>query len=143
VDTNTIFNFVLEHATYNEIIPLLQTLFQYIDRLSLPETPYVAGRPSVSKKPLLKCFFLKTYFSIDSLHQHVNGLERFGCSRRMCGLQGILHLLTFSRAGKWFREQGFSVFSSQLLKNVEVRYPKVVVIDSTNLPSSLYDSQAR
>jgi len=136
-------NLVIEHATYNEIDPLLQALFQYIDQLSLPKTPYVTGRPPISKKSLLKCFFLRTYFSIGSLRQLVNILERFGCFRRVCGLQEIPHLSTFARAGKWFREQGFSVFNAQPLKDLEVRYPKVVLTDSTALQSSLYDSQAR
>ncbi|KYD06624.1 hypothetical protein B4119_1962 [Parageobacillus caldoxylosilyticus] len=56
-----------EHTWSYEIDPLLVSLFRYIDSLSLPETPYVTGRLPVSKKSLLKCFFLKTYFAIDSL----------------------------------------------------------------------------
>ncbi|KXG08388.1 hypothetical protein AT864_03426 [Anoxybacillus sp. P3H1B] len=60
-------NIVIKHALSSEIDPLLQDLFQYIDQLSLPEAPYVAGRPPISKKSLLKCFFLKTYFSIGPL----------------------------------------------------------------------------
>jgi len=58
---------LVEHAWNSEMDPLLHALFQYIDQLSLPETPYVTSRPPISKKSLLKCFFLKTYFSIDSL----------------------------------------------------------------------------
>ncbi|BDG42418.1 hypothetical protein B4119_0906 [Parageobacillus caldoxylosilyticus] len=58
-----------EHAWSYEIDLILEALFRYIDSLSLPETPYVTGRPPVSKKSLLKCFFLKTYFSIDSLRK--------------------------------------------------------------------------
>jgi hypothetical protein len=73
-------NFVIEHALNSEIDPLLQALFQYIDQLSLPETPYMTGRPPISKKSLLKCFFLKTYFSIDSLRHLVHTLDRFGYS---------------------------------------------------------------
>jgi len=136
-------NFVIEHAAYIEIAPLVQALFQYIDQLCLPETPYVTRWPPISKKSLLKCFFFKTYFSIDSLHQLVNIFERFECFRRVCGLQEIPHLSMFVRAGKWFREQGFSVFNAQLLKDLEVRYPNVVLTDSTALQSSLYESQAR
>jgi Transposase domain (DUF772) len=117
--------------------------FQYIDQLSLPETPYVTGRPPFSKKSLLKCFFLKTYFSIHSLRQLVNTLDRFSYFGRICGLREVPHLSTFSRAGKWFQEQGFSAFNVQLLKDLDVRYPKIVMIDSTALRSSLYDSQAR
>jgi hypothetical protein len=136
-------NFVTEHAINSEMDPLLQALFQYIDQLSFPETPYMTGRPPISKKSLLKCFFLKTYFSIDSLRQLVDTLDRFGYLRWICGLKEVPHLSTFSRAGKWFREQGFSVFNAQLLKDLGVRYPKIVIIDSTALRSSLYDSQAR
>jgi hypothetical protein len=49
-----------EHAWTYEIAPILEALFRYIDLLSLPETPYVTGRPPISKKSLLKCFILKT-----------------------------------------------------------------------------------
>ena len=136
-------NFVIEHAMNSEMDPLLQALFQYINQLSLPETPYVTGRLPIPKKSLLKCFFLKTYFSIDSLRQLVDTLNRFGYFRRICGLKEVPHLSTFSRAGKWFQEQGFSAFNAQLLKDLGVRYPKIVIIDSTALRSSLYDSQAR
>ncbi|WP_236631868.1 transposase [Anoxybacillus sp. UARK-01] len=122
-------NFVIEHALNSEMDPLLQALFQYIDQLSLPETPYITGRPPISKKSLLKCFFLKTYFSIDSLRQLVETLDRFGYFRRICGLKEVPHLSTFSRAGKWFREQGFSTFNARLLKDLGVRYPKIVIID--------------
>lgn len=115
----------------------------YIDSLALPETPYVTGRPPVSKKSLLKCFFLKTYFSMDSLRKLVRVPQRSRCFQRVCGLGEVPHLSTFSRAAKWFREQGFSVFHAQLLQDLEVRYPKIVLIDSTALRSSFYDSQAK
>ncbi|WMJ16498.1 transposase [Geobacillus proteiniphilus] len=136
-------NWNSEHAWTYEIDPILEALFRYIDSLSLPETPYVTGRPPVSKKSLLKCFFLKTYFSIDSLRKLVRILQRFRCFQRACGLGEVPHLSTFSRAAKWFREQGFPVFHAQLLKDLEVRYPQIVLIDSTALRSSLYDSQAK
>jgi hypothetical protein len=104
----------------------------------------VTGRPPISRKSLLKCFFLKTYFSIDSLRQLVELLHRFGYFRRICGLREIPHLSTFSCTGKWFREQGFSAFNAaQLLKDLGVMYPKLVIIDSIALRSSLYDSQTR
>ncbi|KPC97109.1 hypothetical protein LR69_04713 [Geobacillus sp. BCO2] len=51
-----------EHAWPYEIDPLLASLFRYIDSLSLPETPYVTGRPPVSKKSLLKCFLFENLF---------------------------------------------------------------------------------
>jgi hypothetical protein len=142
VDTIMISNFNSEHAWSYEIDPLLASLL-HIDSLSLPETPYVTGRPPVSKKSLLKCFFLKTYFAIDSLRKLVRVLQRFRCFQRVCGLGEVPHLSTFSRAAKWFREQGFPIFHAQVLKDLEVRYPKIVLIDSTALRSSLYDSQAK
>jgi hypothetical protein len=49
----------------------------------------------------------------------------------------------FSRAAKWFREQGFPVFHAQLLKDLEVQYPPIMRIDITILRSSVYDSQAK
>jgi hypothetical protein len=100
VDTIMISNFVSKHALNSEMALLLQALFQYIDQLSLPETPYVTGRLPISKKSLLKCFFIKTYFSIDSLRQLVNTLNRFGYFRRIFGLREVPHLSTFSRTGK-------------------------------------------
>jgi transposase len=100
VDTITISNFANEHATNSETAPLLEPLFQYIDRLSLPKTSYVTGRRPISKKSLLKCFFLKTYFSIDSLRQLLKLLLGFDYFRRLCGLKETPHLSTFSRASK-------------------------------------------
>jgi hypothetical protein len=134
VDTIMISNLVIEHALMGEIDPLLEALFRYIDQLSFLETPYVTGRPPVSKKSLLKCFFLKTYFAIDSLRQLVNILHRFSYFRRMGGLLEVPHL---SRASRWFQEQGFSDLNAQLLNDLGVQKPKVVMIDSTALRSIL------
>ncbi|GMO01659.1 hypothetical protein PthstB1num2_37000 [Parageobacillus thermoglucosidasius] len=50
-------NWNSEHAWTYEIDPILEALFRYIDSLSLPETPYVTGRPPVSKKSLLNVSF--------------------------------------------------------------------------------------
>uniref|UniRef100_UPI00358DBCA0 transposase n=1 Tax=Thermaerobacillus caldiproteolyticus TaxID=247480 RepID=UPI00358DBCA0 len=61
---------------------------------------------------IIKCFLLKTYFSIASLCQLVDTLKRFGYFRRIGGLQEVPHLSTFSRVGKWGQEQGFSVFNA-------------------------------
>ncbi|MDE8562788.1 transposase [Anoxybacillus rupiensis] len=85
----------------------------------------MTGRPPVSKKSWLKCFFLKTYFAIDSLRKFVRVLQRFRCFQRACGLSKVPHLSTFSRAAKWFWKQGFPVFHAQVLKDLEVRYPKL------------------
>ncbi|OAO83609.1 Mobile element protein [Parageobacillus thermoglucosidasius] len=79
----------------------------------------------MSKKSLLKCFFLKTYFAIDSLRKLVRIVQCFRCFQRACGLSEVPHLSTFSRAAKWFWEQGFPVFHAQLLKNLEIRYPNL------------------
>ncbi len=83
-----------EHAWTYEIDPILEALFRYIDSLSLPETTYVTGRPPVSKKSLLKCFFLKTYSSIDSLRKLVRILQCFRCFQRACGLGEVPPLST-------------------------------------------------
>jgi len=102
----------------------------------------VTGRPPVSKKGLLTCFFLKTYFAMDSLRQLVNILHRFGYFRRICERLEVPHLSTFSRASQWFQEQRFSDWNDQLLNDLGVQKPKVVMIGRTALRSSLYDSQA-
>ncbi|WP_244374819.1 MULTISPECIES: transposase [Anoxybacillus] len=139
----TIFNLVKEHAWIGEIDPLLEALFSYIDRLSFLDTPYVTGRPPISKKSPLQCFFLKTYFAIDSLWELVRLLRRFGYFRRICGLSEVPHVSMFSRASHWFQEQGFSKFHTQLLIDLGVQQPSIVLIDSTALRRSLYDSQAK
>ncbi|MGG3917466.1 transposase [Parageobacillus thermoglucosidasius] len=59
---------------------------------------------------MLKCFFLKTYFAIDSLRKLVRVLQ-FRCFQQACGLGEVPHLSTFSRAAKWFPETGISCFS--------------------------------
>ncbi|KYD06623.1 hypothetical protein B4119_1961 [Parageobacillus caldoxylosilyticus] len=52
-------------------------------------------------------------------------VQCFRCFQRTCGLSEVPHLSTFSRTAKWFWEQGFPVFHAQLLKNLEIRYPKM------------------
>ena len=79
-----IFNWISEYAWTYGMNTILEALFWYIDSLSLLETPYVTGRLPVSKKSLLKCFFLQTYFSIDSLRKLVRVLQRFRCFQRAC-----------------------------------------------------------
>ncbi|KYD30314.1 hypothetical protein B4110_3702 [Parageobacillus toebii] len=51
-----------EHAWSYEIDPLLASLFRYIDSLSLPETPYVTGRPPVSKKIVIEMLLFENLF---------------------------------------------------------------------------------
>lgn len=65
VDTIMISNFVTEHAINSEMDPFLQALFQYIDQLSLPETPYMTGRP-----PAFQCLSL---FAIPSKQKRYFG----------------------------------------------------------------------
>jgi hypothetical protein len=48
MDTIMIFNWNSELSWSYEIAPILEALFRYIDSLSLPETPYVTGRPLAS-----------------------------------------------------------------------------------------------
>jgi hypothetical protein len=56
-DTIMISNLAIKHAMSSEMVPLLEALFRYIDQLSLLETSYATGQPTISKKSLLKCFF--------------------------------------------------------------------------------------
>jgi hypothetical protein len=70
------------------------------------------------------------FFLFDSLRKLVRILQRFRCFQRACVLGEAPHFSTFSRAAKWFREQGFPVFHAQLLQDLEVRYPQIVLIDS-------------
>lgn len=57
---------IIELTNFKENAPLLKDLLQYINQLSSLEASYVTGRPPFSKKSLLKCLSLKTYFSIPS-----------------------------------------------------------------------------
>lgn len=130
-------NFIEEHAYMGDIDPLLNAIFQYIDRLSFWDARYVTGRPPISKKSLLKCLFLKPYFAIDFLRELVRILERFGYFRRICGLSDVPHVSTFFRASQLFEEQEFSEFHAQLLMYLGIQQPSIVLIESTALRSSL------
>lgn len=55
---------------------ILQILFAYVDSLTIRGVPPFTGRPPIRRKALLKCFFLKTVFQIDSLRK----LTRFSDS---------------------------------------------------------------
>ncbi|EZP77554.1 transposase IS4 family protein [Parageobacillus genomosp. 1] len=81
-----------EHAWSYEIDPLLASLFRYIDSLSLPETPYVTGRPPVSKKSLLKCFFLKIFIS---------PINRRNSEERKDAYGRVLPVFLKTRFGQW------------------------------------------
>jgi hypothetical protein len=90
-------NWNTEHAWTYEIAPILEALFRYMDSLSLPETPYVTGRPPVAKKSLLKCFFLKTYFSLDSLRKLVASCSVFAVFNGLAGLVSPSFVYVFPR----------------------------------------------
>jgi hypothetical protein len=87
-------NLAIEHAFTGETVPLLEVLFRYIDQLFFWKHLNVTGRPPVSKKALVKCFFLKTYFAIGSLRQLMNVLRWFSYFRRICGLPEVPRLST-------------------------------------------------
>ncbi|MED4990672.1 hypothetical protein ETC01_05950 [Geobacillus sp. NFOSA3] len=72
-------NWNSEHAWSYEIDPLLASLFRYIDSLSLPETPYVTGMPTVSKKIVLKTRFGQWLFGLRrGIEQVFNELKSDG-----------------------------------------------------------------
>ncbi len=54
---------------FDENQSILQILFAYVDSLTIEGVPPVTGRPPICRKALLKCFFLKTVFQIDSLRK--------------------------------------------------------------------------
>ncbi|OUB12022.1 hypothetical protein BK708_29125 [Bacillus thuringiensis serovar yunnanensis] len=46
---------------------ILHILFAYVDSLTIGDVPPITNRPPICRKALLKCFFLKTVFQIESL----------------------------------------------------------------------------
>jgi hypothetical protein len=101
MDTIMISNLNSEHVWTYEIDPILEALFRYIDSLSLPETLYVTGRPPVSKKSLLKCFF-------DSLQKLVRILQLFRYFQQASGSSSSFYV--FPR-GEEVPRTGISCFS--------------------------------
>ena len=86
--------------------------------------------------------FLKTVFQINSLRK----LNRFASiSVLSCILWFIFcsSYFYFSRVGTWFREEGIPVIHEKVLQELNLELIPCVLIDSTALRSSLYDSQAR
>lgn len=57
-------------------------------------------------------------------------------------LPQLPHLATFARVATWFREEGYESIHVETLQRRGLHRPLVVMIDSTALRSSLYDSQA-
>ena len=70
-------------------------------------------------------------------------MHQYPSFRASCGLSFVPHISTFSRVGTWFREEGISTIHEKVLQELNVGLIPCVLIDSTALRSSLYDSQAR
>ena len=128
---------------FDENQSILQILFAYVDSLTIEGVPPVTGRPPICRKALLKCFFLKTVFQIDSLRKLTRFLHQYPSFRVSCGLYFVPHVSTFSRVGTWFREKGIPVIHEKVLQELNLELIPCVLIDSTALRSSLYDSQAK
>ncbi|HFJ9465847.1 transposase [Bacillus sp. FSL L8-0199] len=122
---------------------ILQSLFTYVDSLTIGGVPTITGRPPICRKALLKCFFIKTVFQINSLRKLTRFLHHYPSFHASCGLSFVPHISTFSRVGTWFREKGIPVIHGKVLLELNLELIPCVLIDSTALRSSLYDSQAK
>jgi len=122
---------------------ILQILFAYVDSLTIGGVPPMTGRPPICRKAVLKCFFLKTVFQINSLRKLTRFLHQYPSFRSSCGLSFVLHISTFSRVGTWFRNEGIPAIHEKVLQELNLGLIPCVLIDSTALRSSLYDSQAK
>ncbi|MEH7735370.1 transposase [Bacillus pumilus] len=122
---------------------ILHILFAYVDSLTIGGVPPVTGRPPICRKALLKCFFLKTVFQIDSLCKLTHFLHQYPSFRASCGLSFVPHISTFSRVSTWFREENISAIHEKVLQELNLGLIPCALIDSTALRSSLYDSQTR
>ncbi|MEJ9267700.1 ISNCY family transposase, partial [Bacillus thuringiensis] len=56
---------------------ILQSLFTYVDSLTIGGVPTITGRPPICRKALLKCFFIKTVFQINSLRKLTRFLHHY------------------------------------------------------------------
>ncbi|MDY4395398.1 transposase, partial [Bacillus thuringiensis] len=122
---------------------ILQILFAYVDSLTIGGIPPITGRPPICRKALLKCFFVKTVFQISSLRKLTRFLHQYPSFRVSCGLSFVPHISTFSRVGTWFCNEGIPFIHKQTLQEMNLGLIPCVLIDSTALRSSLYDSQAK
>ncbi|EJP81926.1 ISNCY-like element ISBth165 family transposase [Bacillus thuringiensis] len=122
---------------------VLQILFAYVDSLTIGGVPPLTGRPPICRKALLKCFFVKTVFQINSLRKLTRFLHQYPSFRVSCGLSFVPHISTFSRVGNWFRNEGIPMIHKQTLEEMNLGLIPCVLINSTALRSSLYDSQAK
>ena len=130
-------------ANFDQNQSMLQILFAYVDSLTIGGVPPFTGRPPICRKALLRCFFLKTVFQIDSLRKVTRFLHQYPSFRVSCGLSSVPHISTFSRVGTCFREEGIPLIHKQILQEMHFGLIPCVLIDSTSLRSSLYDSQAK
>ncbi|MGR5970745.1 transposase [Bacillus paranthracis] len=122
---------------------ILQILFAYVDSVTIGGVPPITGRPPICRKALLKCFFVKTVFQINSLRKLTRFLHQYPSFRVSCGLSFVPHISTFSRVGTWFRNEGIPLIHKQTLEEMNLGLIPCVLIDSTALRSSLYDSPAK
>lgn len=79
-----------------------QILFVYVDSLTIGGVLPLTGHPPICRKTLLKCFFLKIVFQIDSLRNLTRFLHQYPSFRTSCGLSSVPHISTFSHVGTWF-----------------------------------------
>ncbi len=84
-------------TNFEENQSVLQILFAYVDSLTIGGVPPITGRPPICRKALLKCFFLKTVFQINSLRKLTRFLHQYPSFRTSCGLSFVPHISTFSR----------------------------------------------
>lgn len=127
-------------TNFDENQSILHILFAYVDSLTIVGVPPVIGRPPICRKALLKCFFSKTVFQIDSLRKLTRFLHQYPIFRASCGLSSVPHIYTISRVGTCFRKEGISLIHKQILQEINLGLIPCVLIDSTALRSSLYNS---
>lgn len=96
-------------TNFDQNQPILQILFAYVDSLTLEGVPPITSHPPICRKALLKCFFLKTVFQINSLRKLTRFSHQYPSFRASCGLSFVPHISTFSRVGTWFREKGIPI----------------------------------
>lgn len=130
-------------TNFNQNQSTLQILFAYVDSLTVGGVPPVTGRPRICRKALLKCFFLKTVFHIDSLRKLTHFLHQYPSFRVSCGLSFVPQKSTFSRVSTWFRNEGIPLIHKQTLQEMNLDLIPCILIDSKALRSSLYDSQSK
>ncbi|MBJ8026140.1 transposase, partial [Bacillus cereus] len=82
-------------------------------------------------------------FQINSLRKLTRFLHQYPSFRVSCGLSLVPHISTFSRVGTWFRNEEIPLLHEQILQEMNLGLIPCVLIDSTALRSSLYDSQAK